>query len=95
MAFGYGPGNEMQKTQKRNKSLLGKRKSLKELNKENGPFSGKQELKFKEPTPEELASFKAKLQKDLQKDRHRRQILLLASVIIGLLLIYILTSVPI
>ena len=44
-----GLGNEMQKSTRDNRGLLGKRKSLKDLRSENGSFSSG-ELKFKNPT---------------------------------------------
>lgn len=95
MGFGYGPGNEMQKSQKGNRSLLRKRKSLKELQKENGSFSKDQEFKFKKPTKEELEDYKEKLKIDARKDRIKRWSLFSTAILIGLILLYLLTSVPV
>lgn len=90
MAFGYGPGNEMQKSVKGNRSLLGKRKSLKDLRKENGPFSGGP-IKLKEASPEEMEAFRAKLKKQQKKERIQVALIFIGSIGLGAFFWYYLT----
>lgn len=87
MAFGIGPGSEMQKSTKGNRALLAKRKSLKDLRAENGNFSSG-ELKFKEPTKEEFEAFQKKHQAYLKRERLRRLLSIGFGIIVGLVFIY-------
>lgn len=90
MGFGYGPGNEMQRSSKGNRALVGKRKSLKELQKENGAFSKDSDFKFKEPTDEEMKTFRIKLQRDIRSRNIRRLISVIIAVLLGAVFLYLL-----
>lgn len=93
MGFGYGPGNEMQRSNKSNRALVGKRKSLKELQTENGAFSKDGDFKFKEPTEEEMRAFKLKLKKDIRQRNIKTYISIAVAIILGLIFWYLLTVV--
>jgi len=80
--MGFGSGNAMQKSNRNNRALVGKRKSLKELQKENGTFSKDGDFKFKEPTDEEMKAFRLRLKRDIR----RRNIKLGMSIIFAILL---------
>ena len=79
-----GAGSEMQKSVKNNRNLVHRRKSLQELYKENS--SGKRETTkytFKEPSPEELASIRAKAKRNKLVNMLFRAFLLLGSFMLG------------
>ncbi|RKQ51635.1 hypothetical protein BXY85_2666 [Roseivirga pacifica] len=91
MSFGYGPGNEAQKSTRGNKALLGKRKSLQELRKENGSFSeGK--LEFKKLSQQELIEFKIKVRKQKKKENILLVLTLIGCLLLGTLFYYLLTK---
>jgi hypothetical protein len=85
--MGFGVVNSMKKSLKANKSLLGKRKSLKDLRAENGGFSSGH-LKFKEPTAAELSSFKRRNEIRLKKEKVQGVILVVFTILLTAALIY-------
>lgn len=91
--MGFGSGNAMQKSSKSNRALVGKRKSLKELQKENGAFSKNGDFKFKEPTDEEMKAFRVKLKKDIRRRNITRAISIAIVILLGFIFWYLLTVV--
>lgn len=93
MGFGYGAGNEMQRSTKSNRALVGKRKSLKELQKENGAFSKDGDFKFKEPTEEEMTAFRLKLKADIRERKRKRLVAIVFALLMAAFFWYLLTVV--
>ncbi|WP_339695403.1 hypothetical protein [uncultured Roseivirga sp.] len=83
-----GLGSEMFNNYRGNRSLLGKRKGLGELLKENGAFTPNKEITLKEPTDAELAEFREKLYRTLRKEKRRRIISRTLTVLIISTLLY-------
>lgn len=88
--MGFGSGNAMQRSSKSNRALVGKRKSLKELQKENGAFSKNGDFKFKEPTDEEMKDFRIKLHQDIRSRNIRRYISMAIAILFGVVSWYLL-----
>ena len=82
MISSFGPGSDMKKSQKQNKSLLKKRSSLKELNEQGHAEKGTSSLTFKEASDEELSAYRIKLAEKQQREKLRNRIVLAVVVLL-------------
>ncbi len=70
MGFGFGPGNAMQRDYNRNRSMLNKRKDLKDINEKYGS-KDREPFQDKTLTPEELHAFRKNFLKQKKKENLR------------------------
>ncbi|WP_103069243.1 hypothetical protein [Aquimarina sediminis] len=84
MAFGFGPGAEMMKSVRSNRSQLGKKKSLKDTHEQYKGVEDKDKSEFKKVSESEINAFKEKF-KEKQKKEKRQDMILIGFVAIVVL----------